>query len=217
MVHSRICLAITIVAMSFSRVVGVAAELPAHGFTVLDRPTPVEAAAPVPEAMGLWDEPVSCDSANGGCSSVGCDASGCDASGCGACTSWCSPCWYGQVDALIWWTKGNKVPPLVTTSPDGTVQANAGVLGQPGTQVLHGGNGVDGNYRVGVRLQVGRWLDACQMTGVEATWFSVGDGANTGNFYAQSVGTPLSPILARPFFNVLAGLQDASSRISESD
>ncbi len=32
---------------------------------------------------------------------------------------------------------------------------------------------------------------------------------NSGNYYAQSVGTPLSPILARPFYNVLLGRQDS--------
>ena len=85
----------------------------------------------------------------------------------------------------------------------------AGVLGQPGTQVLHGDSGIDGNYRPGVRFMLGYWLDECQTAGLDVTWFSLGDGAATGNFYAQSVGTPLSPILARPFFNVLSGQQDS--------
>ncbi len=129
----------------------------------------------------------------------------CDA----ACGDWCSPRWYGQVDMLFWWAKGNNVPALVSTSPDGTARPDAGVLGRPGTEVLHGGGSIDGNYRPGLRFVLGYWLDDCQTLGVDATWFSLGDGANSGNYYAQSVGTPLSPILARPFFNVLSGQQDS--------
>ncbi len=161
---------------------------------------------PVPAAMELWSEPDTSAPCAGDCGEASCDSCVNDR----GCSSWCSPRWYGQAETLIWWMKGNQVPPLVTTSPDETLQADAGVLGRPGTQVLHGGNRVDGNYRVGMRLVLGRWLDDCQTNGIEATWISVGDGANTGNFSAQSVGTPLSPILARPFFNILANQQDAA-------
>lgn len=127
----------------------------------------------------------------------------CGDTGCSACAA---PTWYGQADMLIWWFKGNRVPALVTTSPDGTPRPQAGVLGQPGTEILHGGTGIDDNYRPGMRLTVGRWLDACQCTGLEATWFGVGDGANSGNFFADSTG---SPILARPFYNINLGQEDA--------
>jgi len=105
----------------------------------------------------------------------------------------------------MWWTEGNEVPALVTTSPDGTQRPDAGVLGRPGTSVPHGGTGVDDNYRLGLRLTVGYFLDDCHCRGIEATWFSLGDGANTGNYFARSVGSPLSPILARPFTDVVAG------------
>ncbi|MCU0961038.1 MAG: BBP7 family outer membrane beta-barrel protein [Pirellulaceae bacterium] len=121
----------------------------------------------------------------------------------------CSPTWYGQADLLVWWFKPNQAPALVTTSPDGTPRPSAGVLGAPGTEVLVGGGGLDDNYRPGVRLTMGYWLDDCQLSGLEFTGFAVGDGANSGNFYAHSVGTPLSPILARPFNNVLLGQPDS--------
>ncbi|NLX56357.1 MAG: BBP7 family outer membrane beta-barrel protein [Planctomycetaceae bacterium] len=153
-------------------------------------------------AMDLWNEE---DETSATASS----ASGNSPNSCCACGNWCAPNWYGQADLLIWWFKGNQVPALVTTSPDGTPRAQAGVLGEPGTEILMGGSGIDDNYRPGVRLTVGRWLDDCQINGLEATWFSVGDGANSGNFFAESVGTPLSPILARPFYNINLAREDA--------
>ncbi len=156
-----------------------------------------------PTAADLWDEPEPAVVSQAAAPVTTCGS--CD----GACSSWCSPRWYGQVDTLIWWAKGNNVPALVSTSPDGTARADAGVLGRPGTQVLHGGESIDGNYRPGLRFVLGYWLDDCQTLGVDATWFSLGDGANSGNYYAQSVGSPLSPILTRPFYNVLLGQQDS--------
>ena len=123
----------------------------------------------------------------------------------GAC-SWCRPQWYGQADFLIWWTQGNRVPPLVTTSPNGTPRPQAGVLGQPGTQILSGGNSIDGNYRPGARFTMGRWLNPCHSAGLEVTWFTLGDGSNSGNFFASSTG---DPILARPFFNTQNAANDA--------
>ena len=95
-------------------------------------------------------------SASGQCGETG---GGCSA----ACSDCYAPTWYGQADLLIWWFKGNQVPALVTTSPDGTPRPQAGVLGQPGTEVLFGDTGIDDNYRPGLRLTVGRWLDECQM------------------------------------------------------
>jgi hypothetical protein len=122
------------------------------------------------------------------------------------CCDWCVPKWYARVDGLVWWAKGNRVPALVTTSPDQTDRVDAGVLFRPGTQVLHGGERIDDNHRFGGRVSVGYWLDDCQNTAVEVSWFSLGDGANSGNYYNQSTG---SPILARPFFDVQSGQQNA--------
>lgn len=145
--------------------------------------------APVTDTLPAWGTSASCGSS--------CNT------GAAAC-QWCRPQWYGQAEFLIWWTQGNRVPPLVTTSPDGTPRAQAGVLGQTGTEVLSGGGSIDGNYRPGARFTFGRWLDDCQTTGVEVTWFTLGDGANSGNYFASSTG---SPILARPFYNA----QDAAN------
>ena len=51
--------------------------------------------------------------------------------------------WVGM-DYLAWSVKGDRLPPLVTTSPAGTPLAQAGVLGPPGTTVLFGDSSVNG-------------------------------------------------------------------------
>jgi hypothetical protein len=139
------------------------------------------------------DEPA--DLANCDCGSVSCD-------------SWSTPRLWAQADMLVWWLKGQQTPALVTTSPDGTPRPQAGVLGGP-TTVLHGDTGLDDNHRYGMRATLGYWLDDCGCTAAEVTWFSLGDGANSGNFYAGAFGTPLSPILARPFFDVVGDQQNS--------
>ena len=111
--------------------------------------------------------------------------------------------WIGS-EYLCWWIKGNDVPALVTTSPAGTPQSAAGVL--PNAQVLFGDGRIDTGMRSGVRTTIGYWLDADHDFGVEASYFTLGNAANRGDFLAQSQG---SPILARPFFNTTLGVQDA--------
>ena len=106
---------------------------------------------------------------------------------------------------LMWWSEGNRLPPLVTTSPSGTPRAEAGVLGFPDTTILLGDERVDGGLRNGGRITAGFWFDECQQTGLQATWFSLDEGDNL-NFSETSPGTP---ILARPFFNVGLGAEDS--------
>jgi hypothetical protein len=44
--------------------------------------------------------------------------------------------WF-RAEALLWWSKGSVMPPLVTTSPIGTLPQDAGVLGK-NTAILLG-------------------------------------------------------------------------------
>ena len=53
---------------------------------------------------------------------------------------------------LNWSAKGDKLPPLVTTSPPGTPLAQAGVLGAPGTSVLFGDESVNDRWRSGASV-----------------------------------------------------------------
>ena len=107
---------------------------------------------------------------------------------------------------LAWVQDGIDVPPLVTTSTDPTVaQAQAGVLGQPSTQVLFGGDDLVDDSFDGGRLRVGLWLDSCHRFGVSGEYFRV--GTETDSFSATSGGVP---ILARPFTNLnTGGIQDS--------
>jgi hypothetical protein len=104
-----------------------------------------------------------------------------------------------RVDYLGWFVNGMHVPPLVTTSPLGTAQNQAGVIGQPGTEVLFGGSSLLTGIRSGGRVRFGTWLNCCETVGIEADFFSLPQAVQ--NYSASSNGAG-DPILARPFFNI---------------
>lgn len=98
---------------------------------------------------------------------------------------------------LYWWTKGMEVPPIVTTSPMGTAQTEAGILGEAGTQILFGNGEILGDERPGGRLRIGKWLGDRRVVGIEGEYFRLEDDSTT--YLAQSDGTT---ILTVPFFNL---------------
>src|SRR5437870_4184406 len=61
-------------------------------------------------------------------------------------------------DYLLGWLSGSRLPALVTTSPTGTAQTNAGVLGGANTITLFGDEKVNDTARSGFRLSLGSWL-----------------------------------------------------------
>jgi len=111
---------------------------------------------------------------------------------------------YLRTDVLLWWTEGFGTPPLVTTSPQGTAEANAGVLGRSSTSILFGDQVLTDDVRTGGRYTLGWWFDPCKTTGIEATYLGLGE--ESSRFFSSSTG---DPILARPFFNVQTALQDS--------
>ncbi len=155
-----------------------------------------------------------CGACRGGCAGhcgVGCDSCGCDPCG-------CDPCGcqgdlgcllrslplreqlYFRGEYLMWWTKSADLPPLATTSPAGTPQSQAGVLGVTGTSILFGGDGVDPGLRSGGRFALGYWLCPCQDVGIETVITSLGVGAVDFN-----ANDTTEPILARPFLDATPG------------
>jgi hypothetical protein len=112
---------------------------------------------------------------------------------------------WAEVDYLAWNVKGDRPPPLVTTSPAGTAPAQAGVLGAPATSVLFGDSAVNGGWRSGARLRAGYWFDPQHGSGVEVSFFDL-QGAST----SFATDSSAHPILAQPFFNALTNLQDAA-------
>lgn len=93
---------------------------------------------------------------------------------------------------------------MVTTSPAGTDRTAAGVLGNAGTSVLYGNDDILTDDRSGFRIRFGWWLSGLPGWGLEGEYTGLGE--ETESFFQQSTGTP---ILARPFFNVLSGAEDS--------
>jgi hypothetical protein len=112
--------------------------------------------------------------------------------------------WIGM-EYLAWSVKGDRLPPLVTTSPAGTSFAQAGVLGAAGTAVLFGNSSVNDGWRSGGRLTAGYWFDPLHRTGIEASIFGL-EQASTA-FGASSTG---AQILARPFTDATTNLPSAA-------
>ena len=104
-------------------------------------------------------------------------------------------------EALLWWLKGGETPPLLTTSPASTSQAQAGVLDSATTTVLFGNDEMNTGLHAGGRMTFGLWLDRCQESGLEFSYFVLGENQ-------QSYSNPSNPVLARPFFNVTTGSED---------
>ena len=109
-----------------------------------------------------------------------------------------------RLEYLMWWSGGQFVPPLATTSPAGTLREDAGVLGEPGTEVLFGGRELGQIFRSGGRVTMEYLIpDGCQRR-IVGRLYGVEDGRET------FVGTPgADDILARPFNNVSLGEADA--------
>jgi hypothetical protein len=120
---------------------------------------------------------------------------------CGSVADSASPRWWISTDYLVGWTRSNALPPLVTTSPAGTAQTAAGVLGQPGTSILFGNTNEGGDTRSGIHLGLGGWIDSRHTFGIDAG-ASVLESQNTLFFANSPTGTP---ILARPFTDATTG------------
>ena len=69
-----------------------------------------------------------CPDCVGGCDAIGCDSMGCDSIGCcgnswyqdwsNASFSWQKDRWFGGLELLLMWSRGDRLPILVTTSSD---------------------------------------------------------------------------------------------------
>jgi hypothetical protein len=99
-----------------------------------------------------------------------------------------------QSEYLLWWLRGTRLPPLVSTgnlAPAAPVGAMAG-----GTPLMLGDSEFDSGTLSGYRLRVGAWLNCEHNLGLEGSYFFL--AKNQGDFVAASPGTF---VLAVPFFN----------------
>lgn len=127
-------------------------------------------------------------------------------SSCPECTPCCTPCgpkgrFWISAEVLLWWIKGDQLPPLVTVS---ATPAGQGVLGSPDTAVLFGGSGINDGLRYGFRVSAGAWLDECHRWGIEGGFFALSRPQD--GFLADGRG---GVTLGRPFFNVATEQPDA--------
>ncbi|MGB1815577.1 MAG: BBP7 family outer membrane beta-barrel protein [Rubripirellula sp.] len=146
-----------------------------------------------------------------GCDTIGCDG-GCGASCCGEfcdgnawrpCLTLCMPQdGWASFEFLGWWQDGMQLPPLVTTNLSSTPAP--GVLGDPGTRILAGGEAYHDEALDGGRFRFGLWLDSCHTWGVGAEYFSL--SSSNDLFSASSTG---NPVLTRPFYDVVGGFENA--------
>lgn len=83
--------------------------------------------------------------------------------------------WYawGGAEVLYGAGRGVAVPPLVTTGPLTAGLLPPGTPGQPGTTVLFGGRRLLDDWRVGLRAELGLWLDASHTWGTLARFYSL--------------------------------------------
>lgn len=126
--------------------------------------------------------------------SVGCCESGAGPEVCCG-TSGSGPNWlWGRAEYLGWWTEGMHVPALVTTGP----------VDSPTNVLLFGNTSLNSDGRSGGRFTLGTRPDPCGYGGVEVTYMMLGE--ETDGFTASSDNFA---VLARPFFNVQTGAQDA--------
>ncbi len=112
---------------------------------------------------------------------------------------------HGWIVGEYWlgWVHGQRLPALLTTSPDGTDAATAGILGQATTSVLFNDR-VNSDVRSGFRLAGGYLYDREHGLGVEAGVSYLGSQSTT--LLASSDDFA---ILARPYTDATTGDPEA--------
>ena len=119
-----------------------------------------------------------------------------------------SPLWM-RAEYLHTWIQDSAMAPLVTTSPSDTPRTSAGVLGEPGTEILFGDESIGGQasgVRGNVGLRLGYYFDCLADWEVETSLMWLGSTRHPGEFADASGG---EPILARPFFDASSGAQNS--------
>jgi hypothetical protein len=108
-------------------------------------------------------------------------------------------------EAVFGWFAGDRLPPLITTSPAGTPMSQAGVLPLPNTSVLYGNDTVNDELRYGFRLGAGYWFTPERRLGIEAGGMIL--ESQSALFDIASGGTPT---LARPYLDATTGIFQAA-------
>jgi hypothetical protein len=105
---------------------------------------------------------------------------------------------------LAWDTDPMETPTLVTTNPAGTPQNQAGYLGGFNTESLFGGD-INGDVQSGFRVRGGWYVDPSRYWAIGGDYYELVEFGDS--FSATSDG---STILARPFYDIVAGRENAT-------
>lgn len=108
------------------------------------------------------------------------------------------PVVWASAEYLLWWIKDGPLLPLLTMG-DVADDPAIGALGEPGTQILMGGNNTDYGARSGGRFAAGVWLDDARTWGLEATYLFLPE--TRVEQVASSSGLAGSAFLTIPFFD----------------
>jgi len=104
-----------------------------------------------------------------------------------------------RAEYLQWWTKGSRMPPLLTTSTD---PHGGGALDDPATAIVFGNTRVANRGRSSFRIRLGYWFDPCRNLGWDVEYFDL--GLQPTSIVIRSTG---DPVLARPYFDVVNQIQ----------
>jgi hypothetical protein len=112
--------------------------------------------------------------------------------------------WFGT-EYLLWWTKKAPLPvPLVTLGSG--ADPFPGVIGQPGTTVLYGGQPVDFGAASGLRLSAGVTLSRDAGLSLEGSWLMLERQSKSFSVASDANG---NPVFAQPIIDVATGLPAA--------
>ncbi len=109
------------------------------------------------------------------------------------------------LEYLLWYTRGQQLPPLVTTGS--LADPFPAALGQANTKVLFGGNGGDSSQHNGGRLTLAYGVDDDNTCSITGSFFGLNQSGVSQAF--GSGGGANTPVIGRPFFNVVSGREDA--------
>lgn len=124
--------------------------------------------------------------------------SGCDS--CAKSNGCCASCGY-RIDAeyLLWFRRGSNVPALATSSPDGTIGTQNGIL--PAAPIVFGGSRLNRDAGPGGRITLGRFLDTANCWEAVGRFYALGDGstrysANESTYASGNLAIPLTRVFA---------------------
>jgi len=115
---------------------------------------------------------------------------------------------WGNVDYIYWKIQNSPEDvPLVIQGP--TLAVPPPVLGAPDTSVVLGGKKIDTGWRSGVKASLGLCFNSEYGIGTEINYFILPGISKTHS--VSSDGSPTSPLLLVPFFNVVTGMEDSTA------